>query len=198
MCLERGSRCSLLVMTRGEGGPCFLAGGCSDLGLIREQEMRSAAMFFRASLTIWNLPDVGDDNDIAEVWSAASGGRDQLLRRIRDVIEIEQPATIITFDPAHGTTQHPAHKAIGALVLEVADPQRVQLMETGATIENGAYRFFNARPDISRAFDVPGAWAYLVANAAIHASQFDEGLLRSLAATPPEQRRVWFATAARL
>ena len=196
MCVERGSRCSFLVMTRGEGGTCSLPGGCSDLGLIREGEMRSAAMLFDASLTIWNLPDVF--GDVAAAWAAASGGRDALLSRIRNVIEIEMPTTIITFDPAHGTTGHPAHRAIGALVLEVADPQRVQVMETGATIENGAYRFFNARPDISRAFDAPAAWSYLVANAAIHVSQFDESLLRSLAATPMEQRRVWFATAARL
>lgn len=196
MCVERGSQCSFLVMTRGEGGSCSLPGGCTDLGTIREQEMRGAATLFRASLTIWSLPDVMAD--VSATWAAAAGGSDGLVRRIRDVIDAAQPTSIITFDPAHGTTFHPAHLALGELILEAVDPERILFIETGAALDNGVYRFFNARPDVSRAFDVPGAWAYLIANASIHASQFDESLLLSLAATPMEQRRVWFATAARL
>ena len=195
MCLERGSQCSFLVLTRGEGGTCSLPGGCPDLGAIREREMRSAAAFFKASVTIWALPDVF--GDVAAAWSAASGGRDELRKRIQKQIDLTRPTTVVTFDPAHGTTGHPAHQAVGQLVIEAAGPTRVLLIESGAELKDGRYRFFNARPDIASAFEAPGAWTYLIANVSIHASQFDSDILRSFCRTPLDQRHVYLAPATR-
>src|SRR5581483_2520023 len=106
-CVEAGDACSLLVMTRGEGG--------GDPA-VRTVEMQRAAALFHADLVHWDFGDVGVD--VQNVWSAEAGGHDALLDRIASVITAEQPTIIYTFDPNHGSTCHTAHRALGSLVVE--------------------------------------------------------------------------------
>ncbi len=192
-CIEGNSRCSMLVVTRGENGPCELPGGCSDLGAIREQEMRAAAAFFHANLTQWPLADVM--SDVAATWGA------DIVDRLQQSIAIERPTVVITFDPRHGSTCHPAHRAIGSLVLDAiagmghAAPD-VFLVETTATFDD-RYRFASGLPDQAITIDARAAWHYLTDDAAFHASQFSTGVVRSLRQTPDAERLLFVASPAK-
>ena len=180
-CVEDTSRCSILVLTRGEGG--------GD-PVVREQEMRAAATLFRANLTLGTLPDVMGD--------IAAGRREEVLTTIRQVEATEQPTVIITFDPAHGTTCHPAHRATGQLVLDAVGSDRVLLLETAAMFETGGFSFFNALRDSAWSFDVTRTWHYLIDDVKLHRSQFSEAQVQALETTPFDQRRVYLAPASRV
>ena len=65
---------------------------------------------------LWSFSDVG--GDVSKAWSTEAGGHDVLLERINSVIAGESPTIIYTFDPNHGSSCHPAHRAVGALVIE--------------------------------------------------------------------------------
>lgn len=189
-CTEGGAICTLLVFTRGERGDCSLPQGCGDLGATRTGEMAQAAGLFHAQLTLWSFPDVLADVD--STWSAEAGGRDALLNRIASVITTIAPTVIYTFDPGHGSTCHPAHREVGALVLEAAARTltHVELVETGVAFMSDDIAFNAVSPDAT-AYDATLTWDYLVRDVAIHASQFRPGQIESLRRTPAEQRRVW-------
>lgn len=184
--------CSLLVMTRGERGDCMLPGGCGgDLGAVRAVEMQRAAELFRVHLTLWTLSDVMVD--VAETWSSEAGGREALLSRIASVIVAERPTIIYTFDPYHGSTCHPAHRAVGELVIEAADRLKpIPHLVFVETIVESGYTFSSATPE---ATSISGGWEYLIRDLEIHASQFTPEQVETLRRTPEEQRRVWLANA---
>ena len=172
-CVERGVECALLVMTRGEGG---------GSPAVRSTEMQRAAEMLHATLTHWSLPDVFGDVDAA--WSLAAGGHAQLVANIASAIAAFAPTVIYTFDPHHGSTCHPAHRALGALVLEAAPPNMpIRLVETTSA-------FTSAVAD-PIAVDAPATWSYFVRDAEIHASQFTPSQVQTFATIPAEQRRVW-------
>ena len=186
-CVEGTGRCSLLVMTRGEGG--------GD-PVVRTGEMERAAALFRAHLHLWTLSDVGTDVDT--IWSAESGGHEELLSHIESIINSEKPTVIYTFDPNHGSTCHPAHREVGALVIEAAErfgsaAPRVLLVETTVDFLPDDFVFRSATPD-AIAVDATQTWHYLVEDAATHASQFTIEQIEALRRTPAEQRRVFLAT----
>jgi len=187
-CVEGTGRCSLLVMTRGEGG--------GDPA-VRTGEMERAAALFHAHLDLWALSDVGTDVDT--IWSAESGGNDALLAHIESIIDSENPTVIYTFDPNHGSTCHPAHRAVGALVNEAvarlgsASPPLL-LVETTVDFLPDDFVFHSATPE-AIAIDATQTWHYLVDDVATHASQFTIGQIEALRKTPAEQRRVFLATA---
>ncbi len=185
LCVEESSACSMIVMTRGENGSCELPGGCSDLGALREQEMRAAAVLFRSALVQWTYRDAMSDVDTA--WP-----HDEIVQRLRDAIALEAPTVVITFDPQHGSTGHPAHRALGALVREAAGDTPLMFVETTATLSD-RYHFANARPDRAIAVDARTTWHYLTEDAAIHGSQFSAPTLASLAATPAGEQRLYLA-----
>jgi LmbE family N-acetylglucosaminyl deacetylase len=189
-CIRGGASCSFLVMTAGEAGVCVRAGGCApSVGDVRAAEMARAAALFHASLTQWTFPDVSSDVDGA--WSAHAGGRDLLLRRLADAIALEAPDVILTFDPAHGTTGHPAHQTIAVLVMETG-AKNVWMLETVAQFDGDRFVLSGARPDASV---VMGDWDVLVQNATLHESQFTAAQLESLRTLSEEQRRVWWISA---
>src|SRR5512142_208924 len=95
LCVEAGSECFMIVVTRGENGPCELPGGCTDLGMLREQEMRAAAAAFHASLTQWSYPDVMAGFEAA--WP-----HDEIVGKLKQSIAMIQPTVVITLDPEHG------------------------------------------------------------------------------------------------
>jgi len=190
-CVENGADCSLLVMTRGERGDCFLPGGCGDLGVRRTAEMSQAAALLHGRLTQWSYPDVLSDVD--SEWSRVAGGHQALVESIALVIAATAPTTIYTFDPSHGSTCHAAHRALGALVMEAAPAKHIEFVETVVDFLPDAFAFHAATPDAS-AVDATLTWHYLVDDVATHASQFTSGQIESLRRLPDEQRRVWLAT----
>ncbi len=186
LCVEATSQCSIVVLTRGENGPCELPGGCSDLGALREQEMRAAAAMFRANLVQWSYQDVMSGFETA--WP-----HDAIVANLRSAIATAQPTVIVTFDPRHGSTGHPAHEQTGALVLEaVRGEVDTWLVETAATLSD-RYHFASAEPGRSISIDARSTWHYLAEDAALHASQFSSGTVESLCATPDGERVVWIA-----
>jgi LmbE family N-acetylglucosaminyl deacetylase len=192
-CVEDGADCTLLVFTRGERGSCSLPEGCQDLGSIRTAEMSKAAAILHAALTLWSFSDVGGDVDA--VWSAEAGSRDVLVNRIASVIATVAPTVIYTFDPRHGSTCHPAHREVGALVLEAAarTSTHVELVETAVDFLPDSFVFRAMTPDAA-AFDATSSWDYLVRDVGAHPSQFTLAQVESLRHVPAEQRRVWLAT----
>jgi len=185
-CVDENNRCSLLVMTRGEEG--------GD-PVIRSDEMQRAANLFRAHLDLWNFSDVGID--VNATWSAEVGGHDALLTRIDAEIAHENPAIIYTFDPNHGSSCHPAHRALGALVIEAlarlgSSVPRLLFVETTVDFLPNDFVFHSATSD-AMTIDATTTWHYLVQDVATHASQFTLQQIEALRNTPTDQRRVWLA-----
>ena len=186
-CVDENDRCSLLVMTRGEGG--------GD-PVIRSMEMQRAADLFRAHLDLWNLSDIGADVDA--IWSAEAGSHAALIDRIDAEIAQQNPAVIYTFDPNHGSSCHPAHRAVGALVIEAVDrlgsaAPRLLFVETTVDFLPHDFVFHSATAD-AMSIDAATTWHYLVKDVATHASQFSAEQIEALQNTPAEQRRVYLAT----
>ncbi len=179
-CVERGARCSLLVLTQGEAGAS---------AAVRAAEMQSAAEMLHATLTLWTFSDVMADVDAT--WSSEAGGRAALVARIATEIEAAAPASVYTFDPRHGSTCHPAHRAVGALVIEAmalpTSPPPLFLVETTRT--------FGSAVAVPIVIDASVHWSYLVRDAQLHASQFPAAEVEALANVPPEQRRVYLIDA---
>lgn len=199
-CVDGASACALLVMTRGEDGVCGLPGGCwPDLGSVRTMEMQSAATLLRATLRQWSFADVMER--VETVWSSAAGGHDALVRQIADVMEIERPAIVITFDPNHGSSCHPAHAVVGLLVAEavarIANPPSLYFLETFYTAENGGFVFRNAVASsrMMTTFDTVSAWRFLVDDVRTHASQFTSAQADALDQLPAQQKRVYLMPA---
>jgi len=185
-CVEGTGRCSLLVMTRG--------GWVGD-PVIRAGEMERAAALFRAHLDLWTLSDIGADVDA--IWSAESGGHDALVARIESIINSEKPTVVYTFDPNHGSTCHPAHRAVGVLVTEAIERSgsaapRLLLVETTVDFLPDDFVFHSATPD-AIGIDATQTWHYLVDDVATHASQFTTRQIEALRNTPAGQRHVYLS-----
>jgi LmbE family N-acetylglucosaminyl deacetylase len=179
-CIRGGASCALLVMT---------TGNAAGLGEIRAGEMARSAALLNARLTQWTYSDVMEN--VGAVWAAEAGDRATLVQRIAGAIAIEQPDMILTLDPSHGTTGHPAHREIGRLVLETGAPN-VFLIETGARFVGSGFELWNAAPERAWIFVANDDWQYAVRVAEIHATQFTLEQVESLRMLPSEQRRVWF------
>src|SRR5688500_3191756 len=158
-CIRGGVSCSILVLTRGEGG------GDPD---VRTGEMARSAAMLNARLTQWSLPD------LMTPWP----DRESLVRQIGDVIATEKPEMILTVDPEHGTTGHPAHMETGALVLATG-AREVDLLETLASIEGDAITLSRFDPR-AWTLDSGNDWDYAVRAAEIHASQFTPAQVENL------------------
>jgi LmbE family N-acetylglucosaminyl deacetylase len=205
LCLDEGLRCSFLVFTRGEKGDCFLPGGCRpDLGAVRAAEMARAAQLFHAGLTLWSLPDSGAAPDgSAGSWDAAAGSHAALLASLRGVITRTGADLVLTFDPRHGTSCHPDHRAVGGLVHEAIStmqrPPIAYLLET-RLVEQGSPVTIHFLPAASAAtgvfaFDGNPAWRMTNADVQTHASQFDARLRRAVSRVPPAERAVFLGPA---
>jgi len=209
LCVEGRHSCTLLVMTRGESGLCRLPGGCEpDVGTVRTAEMQAAAALYRARLVQGTLPDVPGPDPVAvrRIWAATVGGKGALLDRLAGAIRIAAPRAILTFDPRHGSTCHPAHRAVGTLVLQalarLALPPPVFVLESRVRIAPGGTNIAFSKAVDERellTFDAtkprrgaPGTgWDYLLADAHRQPSQFDATFLASMEAVPASARRVW-------
>ncbi len=182
-CIRGGASCSILVMT---------TGNAAGLGEIRAGEMTRAAALLNLRLTQWTYSDVF--NDVGAVWASEAGDRATLVRRIADVIAAEQPDMILTLDPRHGTTCHPAHREMGRLVIETG-ANNVFFIETAARFVEGGFDLWNASPPHAWVYVANDDWQYAMQLAEIHATQFTAEQVESLRTLPATQRRVWFAPA---
>ena len=190
-CAQNASACRFLVFTHGERGDCALVSGCGDLGSLRATEMMKAAALLNADLVLWTFSDVGENVDAT--WSAEAGGHEKLIDQIRRAVADFNPTIVYTFDPNHGSTCHPAHRAVGTLALEALSQERspdLILIETVATLAGSTIEFSAAAKDAA-VLDVSDGWDYLIRDVQAHASQFTPQQVDSLRATPIEKRRAF-------
>jgi LmbE family N-acetylglucosaminyl deacetylase len=204
VCRERGARCTFLVATRGERGACGLPGGClPDVATVRSAEMRAAVALFGAELaqSVFADGSAGDPRAVLANWAASLGGEGDaaaLRATLAAFVARVRPQAIVTFDPRHGSTCHPDHRAVGLLVSETlaglgAAAPPLYYLETRAGIEaDGGVDFGIAEPadPALRSAGATATWPYLEADAAAHASQFSPQRRAALAAVPAAARRI--------
>jgi len=128
--------------------------------------------------------------------------------RIAGEIAASASQAVVTFDPRHGSTCHPAHRALGSLVLDAlarlgSFAPTAFLLETRVErLEGGeAVRFSPFVPEDSRAFAFDAtlarggaaagtAWDFVIGDARAHPSQFDPTFLQALSLVPDSDREV--------
>lgn len=182
-CVTGGATCTLLVLTAGENGVCMR--NCDgDLGKIRTEEMARAAALLNARLLQWNEPD---SHSIASP---------ALSRRIADVITTTKPDLILTFDPLHGSTCHPAHRQTAEMVLESGATNVVHLETVVTLIEDGV-TLGNGAPGVASVYVANDSWEWTVRIAETHMTQFTPELIERLRTLPEAQRRIWLMRAGR-
>ena len=191
-CAEGTGSCSLVVLTRGENGVCTLPGGCNpDVATVREHEMQAAAALYRASLRQLSLPDVMEN--VAAAWN-----HDDVVLQITSLLQFERPAIVISFDPAHGSTCHPAHRETGRIVAEAVARAntggRHLMIESTFARTAFSYTFFSALSNAWEFFGQP-YWRYVPDASRIHASQFTDDQVGALERTPASDQKVWFRDA---
>ncbi|MEA2602310.1 MAG: hypothetical protein QOF89_3302 [Acidobacteriota bacterium] len=212
LCLDEGLRCSFLVFTRGEKGPCLLPGGCRpDVATVRTTEMIRAAKLFNARLDLWSYVDGGGAVDVTPTWDAAAGGHAALISSLSSFIGASGADLILTFDPRHGSTCHPDHRAVGNLVVDalaqLPHPAVLYFLETRIVPNDSTHgvRFSPAAPASAGvfAFDAnvnlfstgSAAWQSLVVDLQAHPSQFDAPFVRAIKAMSTRERVVFLAPA---
>ena len=208
-CGDGRARCSLLTATRGEAGACLRPDGClPDLASVRSAEAGSSSQYFGANAILLSLPDGG--GTVPPPWDINAGGSPatESSSTIAGFIRAEAPEIVLTFDPRHGTTCHPDHRAIATLVLEAARvlsaPPTVYLLETRLEVDAQplALRFRSAASGAIR-FDANAqlsmmsgpAWNAVMADMERHPSQFDASWLAAIARVPAADRAVYLAPA---
>ncbi|HEY3349270.1 MAG TPA: PIG-L family deacetylase [Thermoanaerobaculia bacterium] len=209
-CLDGRARCSFLIATRGEKGPCLLPAGClPDLASVRSAEAAAAAELFGADLILLSLPDGGGGEPPS--WAPGTSRGADLAATLAAFIRAEAPEILLTFDPRHGTTCHPDHRAIAELTLEtaalVAAPPAVYLLETRVETDTEAiaFHFAPAAPGTirydanERLVSTAGpAWSAIEWDMERHPSQFDAGWRAAVSRVPESDRAVFLAPAAEI
>lgn len=204
-CRDGHVRCSFLLFTRGEAGVCLRAGGClPDIATVRSSEAGAASQYFGAESLLLTLPDGG--GSVPPSWSLQEGDQTALVRRVARYIEAVAPDLILTFDPRHGTTCHPDHRAVGEIVIAAVEllsqPPQVYLLESRVTYvaEPFAVHFAPAFQDADR-FDATlllastagPAWNAVVDDMQHHPSQFDSHWIAAIQSVPSFERAVFIA-----
>lgn len=130
VCRFNGATCHLVVAADAHSPGCIRTINLEDrnkCSAMRRMETAASAANLNAShefygwkdvLVPWN--DAGVDRNITH-WADAAGGRDKLVDRISQSLEQFKPDFVLGFDPRHGTTCHPNHRAIILLTLEALD-----------------------------------------------------------------------------
>lgn len=210
-CVDDGGSCTFLVLTRGEGGKCGLRDGCEpDVATVRDGELRTSAALFDAALDHRDLGNVAaaSPEQAFEQWAERVGGQEALVSSMIETITATAPDVIVTFDPRHGTSCHPDHRAAAGLVLfavdEMGDAAPPVLLIGNREYANeltGVFGFIPAVDDdpTIRAWDATRelesvddqAWKYLSLVLGAHPSQFSEKARNAADNAPEQLRRVY-------
>ncbi|HYM61941.1 MAG TPA: PIG-L family deacetylase [Thermoanaerobaculia bacterium] len=206
-CRDGHVRCAFLLFTRGEAGVCLRPDGClPDIATARSSEAGAASQYFGAESLLLTLPDGG--GSVPPSWNLQAGDQTALIRRVSRFIEAVAPDMILTFDPRHGTTCHPDHRAVGEIVIEavklLSQPPDVYFLETrvGLVAEPFAIHFAPAYPTADR-FDATlpltatrgPAWNAIIDDMQHHTSQFDGRWIAAIQNVPSSERAVFIAPA---
>jgi len=213
LCLEQKAHCSFLVLTRGEAGVCVVPEGCDrSLAAIRGGEEAEAAEWFGADLLLLRYPDGRASADGSfEPWESLAGGHDALISSIAGFIRASGADLVVTFDPRHGSTCHPDHRATGALVIEALESlhptPELYLLETRVDVETQPLeiRFTPAagpsdgvsRIDANVVFPAIGrtGWEAMIEDMRLHRSQFSADWIAAVTNTPEADRALFLSRA---
>ena len=182
-CRAGAARCSMLIATHGERGPCLLPEGClPDLGTVRSGEAAAAAAYFHADLVLLSLPDGG--GSAPPPWAPGTPGAPGVAATLAGFIRAAAPEIVVTFDPRHGTTCHPDHRALGELV-----PEALALLAAppalGFATATAAAAGYHASLD----------WSAVVEDMERHQSQFDAAWRDAAWRVPEADRAVFLGPA---
>jgi LmbE family N-acetylglucosaminyl deacetylase len=173
---------------------------------VRSAEAGASSQYFGADAILLSLEDGGGSRP--PTWDIGGGGFPALVATMVGFIRAEAPELVLTFDPRHGTTCHPDHRAIAAVVLDavelLSDPPSVYLLETLLEVEatplairfrpatSGAVRFDANQPLVATGGP---AWNAVTADMGRHPSQFDAAWLGAVSSTPAADRAIYLAPA---
>jgi LmbE family N-acetylglucosaminyl deacetylase len=206
-CRDQHARCTFLVVTRGDAGTCLRVGGClPDITTVRSSEAGAASQYFGADLLLLSLKDGG--GNAPPPWDIHEGGSLRIISTIAEFIQAVAPQIVVTFDPRHGSTCHPDHRAVASIALEAVkllpSAPTVYLLETRLFVdpEPFALHFRSAASDTLR-FDAnvilgttqAPAWNAIVDDMEYHASQFDDRWITAARNVPASDRAVFIAPA---
>lgn len=222
-CRFNGATCHLVVAQDAESWGCLMTIGLKDryrCSQIRRYETAASAANLNASHEfygwregIYNWNDAGVRSNLAAL-AAEADGHANLVARFRRTLDEFRPDVVLAFDPRHGTTCHPNHRAVVSLLLEAIDglpePRRPEVWlgsdygVPGAppeiasiTDDYGLVRWpDDPAPvtwyDMTRALpDGRTAYDYLVDALRLNATQFnDVATGRRMPSPAPEHRRL--------
>lgn len=214
--------CHMIVLTRGESGQCvdppYCGGGPQQLAQIRSQEMQAVAQYYHSSLTQLSLPNLAYTSYypaqqkldlVANTWLAYAGNNlDNLVNPIRNQIQIRRPDVILTYDPRHGCTCHPEHRAAAILAtyaaeLEQFPADQVWMVEFDLVNYPAWTPHVKAGAPVNYWHDanhiIPGlnktGWVVMKDGLALHRSQYTSATINLFNSTPASLRKVPLAQA---
>ncbi|HEX7420791.1 MAG TPA: PIG-L family deacetylase [Thermoanaerobaculia bacterium] len=169
---------------------------------MRSGEMGRASEFFGAELVLLNFADGGGLPDgSAPAWDVRAGGHDQLVASMASLIESFAPDVVLTFDPRHGTTCHPDHRAAGNLAKEAlsksSSSAALYFLETRLNISTTPLRL-DFEPSVAGTtglYTFRSGWNALISDMQIHRSQFDDAWVNAALQVPEAERNVYVARA---
>ncbi len=225
-CLFNGARCHFVVAAEGRSWGCYLTIGLKDTtecSRIRRDEMRRSASNLGGEVTFFGWEDAfyafdqaGMERNLA-LWASDNGGHAALVGRFKAVLDGVKPDIVFSHDPRHGTTCHPNHRAVTALMLEaraeLAPASRPEVwFENDNFVEDHMDTATKAALDSGAIFPWPGdktpmywydasktlpngrtGFDYLVATMKTHRTQYpDLASGKTVLAPTKEQQRIPF------
>ncbi|WP_374601744.1 PIG-L family deacetylase [Arenimonas sp.] len=129
-CRFNGARCHLVVAQDADSWGCLMGLGLEDrdkCSEMRRMEVSASAANLNATHEFfgwregrYNWNDAGVESNLAGL-AREQGGRSRLVDRFMQTLESFRPEVVLAFDPRHGTTCHPNHRAVVRLLLEAVD-----------------------------------------------------------------------------
>lgn len=129
-CRFNSSTCHMVVALDEDNWGCLLTIGMEDrteCGRIRRLEGAASAANLNATLEFYGWPgglynwnDAGVRSNLQGL-EREVGSHAALVARFRKTLDSVQPEVVLAFDPRHGTTCHPNHRAVVTLLLEAID-----------------------------------------------------------------------------
>lgn len=221
-CRFNGATCHLVVATNADSWGCLLSMGLQDRAActaMRRMEMAASARNLNASHEfyewregIYDFTDAGVQANLAGL-AREAGGHAALIARLRETLDAFQPDVVLAFDPRHGTTCHPNHRAVVTLLLEAIDtlpvPRRPQVWLDSDVVPPAAPEELKSIVDGYGIVRWPGdeatpvtwydanvalpdgrtGYDYLVDALRLNATQFPEVATGKLTPAPPPQYR---------